>query len=148
MNAKGSDDIIRNKIIELLKNGVIIMLEAFKGLNILDPKFYIPVLIGIVVLFIAVKIAKKLVKFVFLLALIGLVLLIYFNMPNIRVDGGTAVLNLKGQEYRIDPKNAKIQSEDADGKTRIYLISGTTRIELPFSKAYAEKFILDKLKGQ
>ena len=124
------------------------MLEAFKGLDILDPKFYIPVLIGIVVLFIVIKIAKKLVKFVLLLAVIGLALLIYFNMPSIKVDSGTAVFSLKGQEYRIDPKDVKIQSEDTDGKSRVYLISGTTRIELPFSKAYAEKFILDKIKGE
>ncbi len=124
------------------------MLEAFKGLNILDPKFYIPVLIGIVVLFIAVKIAKKLVKFVLLLAVIGLALLIYFNMPSIKVDGATAVLNLKGQEYRIDPKDVKIESKDEEGKSRVFLVSGETRIELPFSKAYAEKFILDKIKGE
>ena len=124
------------------------MLEAFKGLNILDPKFYIPVLIGVVVLFIVIKIAKKLVKFALLLAVIGLAVLIYFNMPGIKIDDGAAVLNLKGQEYRLDPKDVKIQSEDTDGKSRVFLISGTTRIELPFSKAYAEKFILDKLKGE
>jgi len=124
------------------------MLEAFKGLNILDPKFYIPVLIGVVALFIIIKVARKLVKFALLLAVIGLVLLIYFNMPSLKIDNGTAVLSVEGQEYRIDPKNVKIQSEDTDGKSRVFLISGTTRIELPFSKAYAEKFILDKLKGE
>ena len=124
------------------------MFEAFRGLNILDPKFYIPVLIGIIVLFIVVKIAKKLVKFVLFIAVIGLALLIYFNMPSIKVDKGQAVLTVKGQEYRINPKDVKIKSEDADGKSKVFLISGTTRIELPFSKAYAEKFILEKLKGE
>ncbi len=148
LNAVILDDIIKSKIIELLKIGVITMLEAFKGLNLLDPKFYIPVLIGIVVLFIVIKVAKKLVKFVLVLAVIGLALLIYFNMPGLKVEDGTAVLNLKGQEYTLDPKDMKIESEDTDGKTRVFLVSGTTRIELPFSKAYAEKFILDKLKGE
>lgn len=125
-----------------------LMLEAFKGLNILDPKIFIPVLIGIAVLFIVIKIAKKLVKFVLLIAIIGLAMLIYFNMPSIKIDDGTAVLTVKGQEYRIDPKDVKIESEDSEDKSRVFLVSGTTRIELPFSKAYAEKFILDKIKGE
>lgn len=124
------------------------MLEAFKGLNLLDPKFYIPVLIGIVVLFLVIKIAKKLVKFVLFIAVVGLVLLIYFNMPSFKVDNGLAVLNIKGHEYRIDPKNVKIESSITEGKARVYLVSGTTRIELPFSRDYAEKFIMDKLKGE
>ena len=80
--------------------------------------------------------------------MIGLALLIYFNMPSIKVDGATAVLNLKGQEYRINPKDVKIESKDEEGKSRVFLVSGDTRIELPFSKAYAEKFILDKIKGE
>lgn len=124
------------------------MLEAFKGLNILDPKFYIPVLIGVVILFIVIKLAKKLIKFALVLAVVGLALLIYFNMPSIKMEDGKAVLSVNGQEYRIDPGDVKIQSEVEDGKDRVYLISGSTRIELPFSKAYAEKFISDRLKGQ
>ncbi len=124
------------------------MLEAFKGLNLLDPGFYVPVLIGIAVLFVVIKIAKKLVKLVLFIAVVGLALLIYFNMPSIKVEDGLAVLKVKGQEYRVDPKDAKVESSDTDGKTRVYLVSGSTRIELPFSKAYAEKFILDKLKGK
>lgn len=124
------------------------MLEALKGLNILDPKFYIPVLIGIVVLFIIVKIAKKLVKFAIFIAVIALALLIYFNMPSIKLDGTNAFINIKGQEYVINTKDVKIKSENADGKTKVFLVSGNTRIELPFSKDYAERFILDKLKSK
>lgn len=59
------------------------MLEALKGLNILDPRFYIPVIIGLVILFIIVKVAKKLVKLALFIAVVALALLIYFNMPGI-----------------------------------------------------------------
>lgn len=125
------------------------MLEAFKGLNLLDPKFYIPVIIGIVVLFIIIKVAKKLVKFAIFIAVVALALLIYFNMPSVKLDGTDAIIKVKGHEYVIDAKDVKIKSEVTrpDGKKKVYLVSGDTRIELPFSKDFAERFILDKLKG-
>jgi hypothetical protein len=122
-----------------------IMLEAIKGLNILNPKFYVPVLIGLVFLFIIVKVAKKLVKLAVFVVIIALALLIYFNMPSIKVDGSVATLKIKGQEYMIDTKNVKIANENSDGKSRVYLVSGSEKIELPFSKDYAERFIMDKL---
>lgn len=121
------------------------MFEVFKGLNVLDPKFYVPVIIGVIVLFIIVKVAKRLVKFAVVVAIIGLALLIYFNMPSVKLDGTNAVLDIKGQEYVIDAKDVKIESTVTNGKKRVYLVSGDTRIELPFSKDFAERFILDKL---
>jgi hypothetical protein len=124
------------------------MFEAFKGLNILDPKFYIPVIIGIVVLLIIVKVAKKLVKFAVFIAVVALALLIYFNMPSVKLNGTDATIKIKGQEYVVNAKDVKIKSEDTDGKRKIYLVSGETRIELPFSKDFAERFILGKLKGE
>lgn len=122
------------------------MLEALNGLNLLEPKFYVPVLIGIVVLFLIVKVARKLLKMALFIAVIAIALLVYFNLPSFTVEGSKATLKLQGKEYSINTKDAKITSENADGKTKVFLVSGTTRIELPFSKAYAEKFILDKLK--
>ena len=124
------------------------MFEAFKGLNILDPKFYVPIIIGLVVLLIIVKVAKKLVKFAVFIALVGLALLIYFNMPSVKLDGTNATVKVKGHEYVMNIKDVKIKSEDADGKKKVYLVSGETRIELPFSKDFAERFILAKLKGE
>ena len=122
------------------------MLEAIKGLNILDPKFYVPIIIGLVLLLVIIKVAKKLIKFAVFVVVIALALLIYFNMPSIKVDGSVATLKIKGQEYMIDTKNVKIANESTDGKTRVYLVSGSEKIELPFSKDYAERFIMDKLK--
>jgi len=124
------------------------MLEAFKGINLTDPKFYIPVIIGAIVLFIAVTLAKKLIKFVLVIAVVGLAVLLYFSMPSIKLEDGVAVFKLKGQEYMINPKNVKVESVNVDGKTKIYLKSGETTIELPFSRDYVERYILAKLKGE
>lgn len=123
------------------------MLELLKGIDILDPKFYIPVLVGIVVVILVARLAKKLVKFVLFIAVIALVLLVYFNLPSVKLDGSAAVLTVKGQEYRINPKDSKIDKETVDGKDRVYLISdgGKTRIELPFSADFARRFILGKI---
>ena len=124
------------------------MLEQLKGLNFLDPKFYIPVIIGVLVLVLVIWLAKKLFKFAIFLAIVALAVLIYFNMPSISVNGSVATLKVNGQEYVIDTKNVKLESEKTDGKTKIYLVSGTTnqtKIELPFSFDFAKKFIIDKL---
>lgn len=124
------------------------MLEALKGLDIFDPKFYIPVIIGVIILFIVVKVAKKLVKLTLFIAVAALALLIFFNLPSIKVDGSMATLKIKGQEYNIDAKNVKIAKDDTGGRTKVFLVSGSTRIELPFSVDYAQRFIVDKLKGE
>lgn len=125
------------------------MFEALKGLNITDPKFYIPVIIGVVLLFIVIKVAKKLAKLAIFIAVAALVLIVYFNLPSIKIEGTAANIKVSGQEYKIDAKNATIKSEkNAEGKTKVYLVSGTTKIELPFSKDYAERFIMDKIKQQ
>lgn len=122
------------------------MLEIFKGLNFLDPKFFVPLLIGIVVIIIVINVAKKLVKFAVLLAVAGLVLLIYLNMPDIKIEGTNAIVNVKGHEYVINPRDVKIESPEVDGKKKVFLVSGETRIELPFSKDFAERFFIEKLK--
>lgn len=56
------------------------MLEAFKGFDIFNTGFIIPVIIGLVILFILAKVAKKLVKLAVFLAIIGLAVLLYLQM--------------------------------------------------------------------
>jgi hypothetical protein len=123
------------------------MFEMFKGLNILDPKFFIPIIIGLIVIILIAKLAKKLIKFALLIALIGLALLVYFNLPSVKVDGSVATLKVNGQEYRINAKDTKIEKKSVDGRERVYLVSddGKTRIELPFSADYAKRFVLSKI---
>jgi hypothetical protein len=125
------------------------MLEAFRGLDITDPKFYIPVIVGVIVLYIIIKVAKNLFKFALALAVIALVLLVYFNMPSFKVEGDIATLSVKGQEYTVNIKDMKIEPEEVDGKQRIYLYSEGKKVaELPFSKEFAKKFIMDKVADQ
>jgi hypothetical protein len=123
------------------------MLEALKGLDIFDPKFYIPVIVGAIALLIIIKVAKNLFKIALLIAVLLLVVLVYLNLPAVQVSGSTATLKIKGQEYVIDAKDVKIEQEmEEDGKQKLYLVSGGKKIvELPFSMEYAKKFILEKL---
>ncbi len=122
------------------------MLELFKGMDILDPKFYIPVIIGVIILFIIIKVAKNLFKFALAIAVIALVVLVYFNVPNIKIDGNTAALTIKGQEYVINTSDVTIKTEAVEGKQKLYLVSeGKKVVELPFSMEFAKKFILDRI---
>lgn len=121
------------------------MLEVLKGLNIADPKLLIPIIICIIAVLIVVKLVKSLIKIAVIGAVIVLAISVYMNLPSFKVDGSVATLKISGQEHRIDARDVKIESENKDGKTKVYLVSGTTKIELPFSREYAEKFILDKI---
>ncbi|NTV90736.1 MAG: hypothetical protein HGA22_10340 [Clostridiales bacterium] len=122
------------------------MLELFKGLDILDPKFYIPVIVGVIVLFIIIKVAKSLFKFALFIAVVALVALVFFNVPTFKVNGDTATLSIKGQEYTVNVKDVKIKAEEVEGKQKLYLVSnGEKVVELPFSREFAQKFILDKV---
>lgn len=123
------------------------ILEAIKGLNITDPKFYIPVIICAVLLLIIVNVAKKLAKLAIFIVVVALAFLVYFNLPSINIHDKTANIKVSGHEYSIDITKATIKSEkDSEGKTKVYLVSGETRIELPFSKDYAERFIMDRIR--
>jgi len=121
-------------------------MEILKGLGILDASFLVPVIIVIVLLFIIAKVAKSLLKFALLIAVIALAATIYLNLPNFKVENGTATLDLYGKQHSISVKDAKVVTEQKDGDTKTVLISGTERIVLPFSKSFADKFIMDKLK--
>lgn len=120
-------------------------MEILNGLGILDASFLIPVIIVVVVLFIVAKVAKSLLKLALLIAVIALAGIIYLSLPSFKVENGTATLDLKGKQYSISTKDTKIVTEQKDGDTKTVLISGTTRIELPFSKSFADKFITEKL---
>ena len=122
-------------------------MEILKGLGILNASFLIPVIVVILVLLIIAKVAKSLLKLGILIAVIAVGVVIYFNLPSFTVDNGTATLKLMGQEHTINAKTAKIIIEDKDGKKQTVLVSGTERIVLPFSKNFAEKFIIEKLKN-
>lgn len=128
------------------------ILDALKGLNITDPKFYIPVIICAVLLLIVVNVAKKLAKLAIFIAVVVLALLVYFNLPSINIDGKTANIKVSGKQYSIDVTKTTIKSEkDAEGKTKVYLVSTgadgkQVKIELPFSKDYAERFIMAKIR--
>lgn len=56
------------------------MLDALKSVDIFNPGFYVPVIIGLAVIFILAKVAKKLVKLAVFLAIIGLAVLLYLQM--------------------------------------------------------------------
>ncbi len=122
-------------------------MEILKGLGILNASFLVPVIVVVLVLFIIGKVAKKLLKLGILIAVIAIGAVIYFNLPSFTVDNGTATLKLMGQEHTISAKTAKLITEDKDGKKQTVLVSGTERIVLPFSKDFAEKFIMEKLKN-
>jgi len=121
-------------------------MEILKGLGILDTSFLVPVIVVIVLLFIIAKVAKSLFKLAILIAVIALAATIYLNLPNLKVENGTATLNLYGKQHSISIKDAKVISEDKNGEKQTVLITGTERIVLPFSKSFADKFIIEKLK--
>lgn len=120
-------------------------MEILKGLGILDTSFLIPVIVVAVIIFIVAKIAKSLLKIAVLIAVVALGAIIYFNLPSFSVENGTATLDLFGKQHTISVKDAKVISEEKDGETKTVLVSGTARIELPFSKIFADKFITEKL---
>ncbi|MCR4435694.1 MAG: hypothetical protein QHH06_09695 [Clostridiales bacterium] len=122
------------------------MPEALKGLNFTGPEFIIPALIVLVLLFVIIKISKKLIKLAVFVAIIALAVTVYVNLPTFQVSGSVATLKFKGHEYKVDANNVQIRKEEQDGKEKVFLVSGDLRIELPFSQEYAEKLILDKLK--
>lgn len=121
------------------------MLEWLKGINLTGPEFIVPVIIGVVLLFIVFTIAKKLVKLALFVVVIALAVTFYMNMPSFTVDGSVATLKVQGNEYTIDAKDVRIEKESVEGKEKVFLVSGSTRIELPFSLDFAEKFIMEKL---
>ncbi len=121
-------------------------MELLKGLGILDTSFLIPVVIIAVVIAIIAKVAKSILKLAILVAVIAIGVTIYFNLPSFKVDNGTATLELFGQQHTVSVKDAKVITEQKDGETKTVLVSGKTRIELPFSKSFADKFITEKLK--
>lgn len=123
-------------------------MELLKGLGITDVSFLVPIIVVIVLLLIIAKIAKKMFKFAIFIAVIALAAIIYLNLPNLTVENGTATLKLYGVEHRISSKDAKVIVEDKDGDKQTVLVSGTERINLPFSKSFAEKFIIAKLKDE
>jgi len=121
-------------------------MEILKGLGISDISFLVPVIIVIALLLIIAKVAKSLFKFAIFIAVIALAATIYLNLPNFKVENGTATLDLYGKQHSISVKDAKVVSEDKNGEKQTVLVSGTKRIVLPFSKSFADKFIMDKLK--
>lgn len=121
-------------------------MELLKGLGIMNASFWIPVIVVVVALFIIARVAKKALKLAVLVALIAIIATTYLNLPSFKVENGTATLDLKGKQYSINAKNAKIITEQKDGESQTILVSGSTRIELPFSKDFANKFIMEKLQ--
>jgi hypothetical protein len=121
-------------------------MELLKGLGITDPSFLVPIIIVVVVLLIIAKVAKKIFKLALLIGIIALAATIYLNLPTLTVDNGTATLKLYGVEHSINAKNSKVITEEKNGKEQTVLVSGTERIKLPFSKSFADKFIIEKLK--
>jgi len=122
------------------------MLELFKGVDFFDPGFYIPVIAGVIILFLVIKLAKNLFKFALFLAVIAFIVLVYLNMPSLKIEGNTATLVLKGQEYIINTKDVKLKTEEVEGKQKLYLVSeGKKIVELPFNMEFAKEFILDKI---
>ena len=121
-------------------------MEILKGFGFLDVSFLVPVIVVAVVLIIIAKAAKSLIKFALLIAVIVIAVSVYFNIPRFKVENGTATLNLYGKQHTISVKNTKVISEDKNGEKQTVLVSGTERILLPFSKSFADKFIMQKLK--
>jgi hypothetical protein len=122
-------------------------MEILRGLGVTQPSFWVPIVVIAVLIFIEAKFAKGLLILGVLIAVIALAAVLYVNMPKFSIDNGAATLDLKGKQYTIS-KDAKVISEQKDGKTKTILVSGTTRIELPFSKDFANKFIINKLKKE
>ncbi len=122
-------------------------MELLKGLGILDTSFLIPVIIVAVVILIVAKVAKSILKLAVLIAVIALAAVIYLNLPSFKVDNGTATLELFGKQHTVSVKDTKVITEEKDGETKTVLVSGNQRIELPFSKSFADKFITEKLKN-
>ncbi len=56
------------------------MLDALKSIDIFNAGFIVPVLIGLVIIIILAKVAKKLVKLAIFLGIIGLAVLLYLQM--------------------------------------------------------------------
>ncbi len=121
-------------------------MELLKGLGILDTSFLVPVIVVVVILLIIAKVAKSMLKLALLVALIAIGITIYLNLPSFKVEDGTAKLELFGKQHSISIKDAKVITEQREGAEKTVLVSGTTRIELPFSKNFADKFITEKLK--
>ena len=122
-------------------------MELLKGFGFTNMSFLVPVIIVVILLIIVVKVAKKAFKLALLIALIAIVGILYVNAPKFTIHNGTATLELYGKQHSINVKNAKVVSEDKNGEKQTVLISGTERIVLPFSKDFADKFIMEKLKG-
>lgn len=122
------------------------MFEALKGLSFTDPGFLIPLVVVAVVLLIVVSVAKKLIKLAIFICIAILAITVYLNMPSFKIEDSKAVLKIQGNEYTLDAKDIKLESEKQGDSDKVFLVSGSTRIELPFSKEFAEKFIMDKLK--
>lgn len=123
-------------------------MELLKGLGFMDASFLVPVIVVVVVLVIIAKVAKRILKLAILVAVIAIVATTYVNLPTFKVENGTATLELQGKQYSISTKNVKIISEQKDGDMQTILVSGSTRIELPFSKEFADKFIMEKLSKE
>lgn len=121
-------------------------MELLKGLGILDTSFLIPVIVVAVIILIIAKVAKSILKLAVLVAVIAIGVIIYMNLPSFTVNNGTATLDLFGKQHTVSVKEAKVITEQKDGRTKTVLISGSTRIELPFSKSFADRFITEKLK--
>ncbi|QNU68006.1 hypothetical protein EHE19_006065 [Ruminiclostridium herbifermentans] len=121
-------------------------MELLKGLGLMEPSFLVPVIVIVLVLVIIAKVAKKILKLAILIAVIAFVATTYVNLPTFKVENGTATLDLQGKQYTISTKDVKIVTEQKDGDMQTILVSGSTRIELPFSKEFADKFIMEKLK--
>jgi len=124
------------------------MFEIFKGFDFSNPGFIIPLVVVAVLLLVIASIAKKLIKLAVFIAVAALAATIYFNMPSFKIEDSKAVLKILGNEYTLDAKDIEIKSEQQGDSVKVYLVSGSTRIELPFSREFAEKFILGKLKAK
>jgi len=123
-------------------------MEILKGLGVLDTSFLIPVIIVAAIILIIAKVAKSILKLAVFAAVIAICAIIYFNLPSFSVNDGTATLDLFGKQHTVSVKDAKVITEQKDGRTKAVLVSGSTRIELPFSKSFADKFIMEKLKEE
>ncbi len=121
-------------------------MELLKGLGVLDTSFLIPIIIVAAIILIVAKVAKSIFKLAVLAAIIAVGVIVYMNLPSFKVEDGTATLELFGKEHTVSVKDAKVVTEQKEGETKTVLVSGTTRIELPFSKSFADKFITEKLK--
>ncbi len=121
-------------------------MELLKGLGVLDASFLIPIIIVAAIILIVAKVAKSIIKLAVLAAVIAVGVIVYMNLPSFTVENGTATLELFGKEHTVSVKDAKVVTEQKEGEAKTVLVSGTTRIELPFSKSFADKFITEKLK--